>query len=812
MRFLLFAFSTILLLAQTPKRMPNASDLPNGWKITPAGKHVVTADYILNVTNTPDGRNVIALHSGYNPHGLVQLDPRNVEITQKVGMKSAWFGLAWSPDGKKLYVSGGNAESRSNPTAAPVYAYAYEGGRISDKPVQEFKHHLPQNQIYWSGMAHHPRKPILYAANRHTKAIPGHVVAFNTATGERVAEIQTEIHPFDLQLDETGETLFATNWSSQSISVIDTNTNKVRAVVKVGPNPNDMVLAKDGRLFVACSNANSVYVINSKTLKPVEVISTSMYRMAPVGSTPNALALDPTHKMLFVANGDNNNVAVINISDVDASHVAGFIPTPWYPSALAVSPDAKSLYVGTSKGMGGYSNIDGPTSPLAQKGSRTRHIGAMQQGSLSVIPLTNLKSEIRNYTRQALANTPYNDDMLAKARPPVSVSSVVPQAVGAGSPIKHVIYIIKENRTYDQVFGDIPKGNGDPRLCIFGKKVTPNHHKMAEEFTLLDNLYCDGEVSVDGHSWSNSAYATDFNEKRWPPQYGGISASVNGPANTPASGHIWDLAARKGLTYRSYGEYAQRVSEGDQMDAAPGIAGLVGHVAPKFRLPGMRDTDNVRAFFAEFEQYEKNFDSKDPNKRLPNYIVMSLPEDHTRGTSPGAPTPVAMVANNDYAIGMLVDRVSHSKYWPETAIFLIEDDAQNGPDHVDARRTVGLVISPYTKRKALDSTLYTTSSMIRTMELLLGLPPMTQYDAAAMPMYATLSDKADLTPFTHVQPQVDVNAKNLASAWGAKASLAMNFTEVDMAPEFELNEIIWKSVKGRNSQMPLPVKRFHFRY
>jgi YVTN family beta-propeller protein len=800
------------LAQQAPRLLPDQGyHLPNGWRITPAGKHVVTPDYVLNLTTAPADNQLIALHSGYNPHGLLVIDPKNVEITQRSPLKSAWFGMAWAPDGKTLYISGGNAESRQNPTAAPVYGYSYAAGKLSDQPVKQFQHRLPQNEIYWSGLAHHPTQPVLYAANRHTKPVRGHVVAFDTRSGERLFELPTEIHPYDLVLDPSGATLYVSNWASESISVFDTATRKVKATIKVGRNPNDMVLARDGRLFVACSNENSVYVIDTKQLRPIERITTSMYKMAPVGSTPNALALDPAGKLLFVANGDNNNIAVINISEEELSHVEGFIPTAWYPSALTVSPDGKSLYVGAAKGLGGYPNVRGPNSPLTTPTDRTGHVGALQKGAVSVIPLTNLKNEIKAFTRQAMANSPYNDDMLSRARPPGGGPTIVPAQVGAGSPIKHVIYIIKENRTYDQVFGDMPKGNGDPRLTIFGRKVTPNQHRLAEQFVLFDNLYCDGEVSVDGHSWSNSAYATDFNEKRWPPQYGGISSAVNGPANTPASGHMWDLAAKKGLTYRSYGEYAQRVSEGDQMDAAPGVAGLVGHVSPKFRLPGMRDTDNVKAFFAEFDQFEANYDSADPNKRLPNYIVMSLGENHTQGTRPGAPTPAAAVANNDWAVGQLVDRVTHSKYWPETAIFIIEDDAQNGPDHVDSRRTTGLVISPYTKRNALDSTLYTTSSMLRTMELLLGLPPMTQYDAAATPMFAAFTDKADLTPYTHVPPEVDVNALNTVLAWGARESEQMDFTEYDRTPEFALNEILWKSVRGADSPMPLPIRSFHFR-
>ena len=327
---------------------------------------------------------------------------------------------------------------------------------------------------------------------------------------------------------------------------------------------------------------------------------------------------------------------------------------------------------------------------------------------------------------------------------------------------------------------------------------------------LLDNLFCDGEVSVDGHSWSNSAYATDFNEKLWPVTYGGHSKASESPAYIPAAGHFWDLAQKKGLTYRSYGEYATRASDGTTMEASPGVGGLLGHVSPKFKLPGMRDTDNAAVFLNEFDEYERNFDSPTRAKRLPNFMVMSLPEDHTAGTTPGRFTPVAMVANNDFAVGQIVDRVTHSRYWPETAIFIIEDDAQDGPDHVDARRTTGYVISPYIRRNTIDSTLYTTSSMLRTIELLLGLPPMSQYDAAANPMYASFGDRPDLAPFDHVKPEVDVMAKNTPRSYGARRSAKMDFSDVDEAPMAELNEILWRSIKGPDSPVPAPVHRVRF--
>jgi DNA-binding beta-propeller fold protein YncE len=811
----LLASAALLVLAtvgsaQVPQAIEGGHLLPNGWKLTPAGRHVTLPDYVLNVTPSPDGKSLIALHCGHSPHGIAVLDAATLEVRQTIPLKSAWLGLAWAPDGRHLYVSGGNAESRNNPTVAPIYEFAFADGRLSEKPTRQFKHRLARG-VYWSGLVHHPTKPLLYAGNRGTESNSGEIVVFDTGTGERVTELRTEIHPYDLVLDPTGETLFVSNWGSRSVSAIATSPLKIRGSVRVGNNPNDMVLAPDGRLFVACSNENSVYVLDTKTLQPVEKISTAMYKMAPVGSTPNALTLDATGKILFVANADNNNVAVINISEEEISNVMGFIPTAWYPASLAVARDGKSLYIGSAKGLESYGNLNGPTSPLAPAG-RTNHVARLQHGSVTVLPLADLKAALPGFTRQSMANSPYNDEMLALARPPATGPSVVPRQVGAGSPIRHVIFIIKENRTYDQVFGDLPQGNGDPRLCIFGRKVTPNHHKIAEQFVLLDNLYCDAEVSVDGHSWSNSAYATDFNEKRWPPQYGGHSASVTGPEERPSSGHMWDLAANKGLTYRSYGESAQRVSDGTNITSRATVPGLVGHISEKYLRGTGRDPERIQTFFDEFNAYEKNYDAKDPEKRLPNYIVMSLGEDHTRGTAPGAFTPVACVASNDQAVGMLVERVSHSRYWPETAIFIIEDDAQNGSDHVDARRTVGLVVSPYTKRKSVDSTLYTTSSMLRTMELLLGLPPMTQFDAAAMPMYASFAAQPDLTPYTLAKPQTDLLAKNTRHAPGAKVSATMDFSDYDLAPMFALNEVIWKSVKGADSEMPLPVSRFHFRY
>jgi YVTN family beta-propeller protein len=804
---LLALISIAALSQQIPRRLADGYALPNGWRITPIGKAVPTEDMVLNVVPTPDGRSMIALHSGFNPHGIVVIDTLTAEATQRIPLRSAWLGLAWHPDGKRLYVSGGNADGKEETVRAPIYIFGYENGKLSKTPVGTLEETIDATELYWSGLAHDRKKDLLYAANRGTGPRPGSVVVFDTKSGKRLNRIPVEINPYDVVLSEDGRTLYVSNWASDSVSVIDTAAKKVVSTIAVGDNPNDMELSSDGRLFVACANDNTVWVIDTKRRRAIEKISTALFPHAPEGSTPNALALDRKNNILFVANADNNNVQVINVEDPGESEVLGFLPAGWYPSALALDTAKQKLYIGNSKGTGSYSDIRGPLSPLPPGPEGNGSVKSLQKGSVNVVDVSKLESQIKALTKRVYENTPYNDDLLAAAKA-ATVPSVIPAEVGAGSPIKHVLYIIKENRTYDQVFGDIPKGNGDPRLAIFGKKVTPNQHALADQFVLFDNLYCDGEVSVDGHSWSNSAYATDFNEKLWPVTYGGHSKATNSNAVVPASGALWDLCKRKGLTYRSYGEWATRASDGTEMKAAPAALALYGHAAPGFKGPKMRDTDNAAVFIREFDEYEKNFNNPDPDKRLPNYMVMSLAENHTRGTVPGAYTPVAMVANNDYAVGMIVDRVTHSKYWPETAIFIIEDDAQNGSDHVDARRTTALAISPYIRRGTVDSTLYSTSSMLRTIELLLGLPPMSQYDAAATPMYKAFGTETDLAPFQHMKPLVDVNVKNTKTAYGAKESQKMDFSDVDRTPMFALNEIIWKSIKGADSEMPLPVHRW----
>jgi YVTN family beta-propeller protein len=795
---------------QTPQYIPGGFNLPNGWRITPAGKSIATIeDLVLNTVTSPDGKIMVASHSGYLPHGIDVIDVKTRKLVQEIPLKTTWLGLAWSPDGHTLYVSGGNATGAKNiaRTMAPIYEFTYSQGRLSDTPTNSLVETIDPKDVWWAGVVYLPGKHLIYAANRGTGLGPSNVVVFDAKTRKIVTRIPVEINPYATVLSRDGRRLFVSNWSSESVSVIDTETNRVIRTLHVGMNPNDMKLSADGRLFVACSNDNTIHVIDTNKLEVVERLSTTLTPFAPEGSTPDAIEIDNQRKLLYVANADNNSITVIRIAVRDHSAVIGFIPTGWYPSALALAENNSTLFIGNSKGEEGHPDLKSVGSPLASKWNGDETVKTLQKSSIEVLPVGNLRQNLPKWTHEVIENTPYNDSLLSEARPPKE-PTILPREVGVATPIQHVIYIIKENRTYDQVFGDIKGANGDPRLTIFGEQVTPNQHALARQYVTLDNLYCDGEVSVDGHSWSDSAYATDFNERYWPPTYAGRSDAERSRAYVPSAGHLWDLAARKGLTYRSYGEYAIRASTGEGMDAAPGSGGLVGHVAANYLGGRQRDTANVGVFLKEFHEYESHFDSPNANLRLPNFVIMSLPEDHTKGTAPGAFTPQAMVANNDYAIGQLVDAVSHSRYWPSTAIFIIEDDGQDGPDHVDARRTVGLVLSPYVKRGVVDSTLYSTSSMVRSIELLLGMPPMSQYDAAAMPMYASFGTEAQTTPFDAIPPKIDVNAKNKKGDYGSEESKKMDFSDVDRAPMHALNEVIWKSIKGADSPMPPPVHRF----
>ena len=784
---------------QRPGLAPDKNLLFNGWGVTPAGEHVVVSDLPLRLVVAPDQKHLVAVHGGYNKHGVTLIDATTRQQTQFIPLGETWNGLAFSRDGSRFYVTGGDS--------GLIRVFSYEGGTAtltnSTAPAPGTA------STFLAGLAVHPQTGKLFVCNEGNEE----VWRVNPETLAQEGAMAVGEHPHSCVFGADKRHLYVSNWGSRTVSVIDTERwRKVRDIA-VGRRPNEMALAPDGRLFVACAGDNTVHVIQTRALEKArvgadatrrpdettrEIIATSLYPDAPEGSTPDAVAVSPDGRTLFVANADNNDVMVADISnsgseaargaDESISVVQGFIPVGWYPSALAISSDNQTLFVASGKGLASRANSPAQIAPPAGRRARAfDYIGNTLSGAVSFIGKPDA-AQMAAYTAQVRRNSPYTPQQFEKTS--VSSDSVIPDKVGQPCPIKYILYIIKENRTYDQVFGDFrdaqgqPAGNGAPQLTMYGEKVTPNHHELAREYVLFDNLYCNGEVSVDGHSWCDAAIATDYNERSWILSYSNHGKLPgNDEMETPTSGYLWDLCRRHGLSSKNYGKAAYRVPNANR-----------GHWG------NGRDMDRVQGWIDDLHAAEKS-------GVMPRLAIMSLGEDHTRGTSPGAFTPDASVASNDQGLGRIVEAASRSRFWNEMAIFVIEDDAQNGPDHVDAHRTAGLVISPYCKRAFIDSTFYTTASMVRTMELILGLPPLTQYDAGATPMFHCFGATARLDPYTCRQAQVDLYAKNTAKSPGAKESSKMNFRDYDLAPEDQLNRVLWAAAKGPDVPYPAPIHR-----
>jgi YVTN family beta-propeller protein len=805
-----------------PGQMTTGTLLPNGWTLTPEGRQIPVSDLPMNMEISPDKRWLLVTTNGNGEQTIEVIDLTTEHSVQRVTVKKSWLGLAFAPEGKKFFVSGGDdnevlvfdfADGQAT-EAGKIMLGSSEYHALDERQRDEARRNGRGEFAFPAGLAVTPDGKRLYVAENLTHK----VAVVDLSNNQVITKISVGDYPYDCTVSNDGRRVYVSNWGARSVAVIDPATNQVIGNIQTGDHPNDLELTRNGRtLYVANANSNTVSVIDTAQMKEVEAISTALHPKSPIGSTPNAVALSPDEKTLYVANADNNNVAIVDVSRRSASKIRGFIPTGWYPTSVRAGRDGRRIFVANGKGVASAANPQGPT-PL--KGRTDQYIGSLLKGTVSLIDLPN-NSRLTQLTRRVYANSPYTDELLKAARAPRE-KTAIPARIGDQSPIKHVIYVIKENRTYDQILGDMKEGNGDPNLCLFGEEITPNQHAIAREFVLLDNFYVDAEVSADGHNWSTAAYATDYVEKTWPTNYSrrGRTYDYEGSKKIarPTAGYIWDYCQRAGVSYRSYGEFVGvrdiKVGGGGggETETAESAkarrenftyeSALQGHFSPTFPSWDLNIPDNKRidAWLEEFRAYEQN-------GQLPQFQIVRIGGDHTQGTRAGALTPRAYVAENDLAVGRLVEAVSNSeRYWKDTAIFIVEDDAQNGPDHVDAHRSIALVVSAYTKRRFVDSTMYTTSGMLRTMELILGLPPMSQYDAAATPMFNSFTDKADLTPYKHIPARVDLTERNPENAPGAPRSAQMDFSKEDAAPDIEFNEIIWKSVRGAHSQMPAPVR------
>jgi len=771
-------------------RLPGGSDgtgylLPNGWRVTPAGKQLPVGDLPLAIVLHPDGTHLLVSNNGNGEQSVDLLDLRAGRTASRAVVDKAWLGLALSGDGRRVFAGGGDSNQ--------ILTFELQDGTLQKSTPIRLGNQ--DEKLFPGGLCLSGNR--IYVANNQ-----GHSLSsVDLSSGRILGSVPVGDHPYGCVATSDGKQVYVSIWGGAEVAALETDPLRVVSRYPTDDHPNAMVLSPDGnRLFVANANANTISSIDLGSGKSVERISVALYPNSPAGSTTNALALSPDGSRLYAANADNNSVAVIDVSDPKESRVLGFIPVGWYPTAVAVNPDGRTLYVANGKGSRSVANPTGPQ-PTKRVPRESGYIGQILLGSVSVIPVPD-REALARYTRQVYQNSPYSER--TRLSVPSSRRTAIPRRVGDKSPIKHVIYVIKENRTYDQVFGDIPEGNGDPSLTLFGEEVTPNHHALVREFVLLDNFYADAEVSADGHNWSMGAYATDYVEKTWPSNYSNRRQPYDyeGQASiaAPSAGYIWDACKKGGITYRSYGEWISTPVNPSEPGVAKAAA-LEGNFDAMYRGWDMNysDVDRARRFLSEIKRFEIEGE-------MPRFQVVRLGNDHTMGTRPGALTPRAYVAQNDLALGMLVEGVSRSKFWPTTAIFVIEDDAQNGPDHVDAHRTVALAISPYVRRKSVDSTMYSTSSMLRTMELILGLPPMSQFDAGATPMFNSFTEKPNLLSYRSREARVSLTETNPADAPGAARSMELDFDEADIAPDIEFNEIIWKSVRGSDSPMPAPIR------
>lgn len=791
--------------------------LPTGQEIRPAGSHLEVSDRPMGMTLSPDGK-VMAVSTGSNfsARSLHLVDPITWQVKQSIPLKDSFVGLAFSAEGDRIFVGGGRAQC--------VYVFARQS---SGKFALEREIAIPDSDP--SGLSLSRDGTTLYVALNLKHALG----VVDVASGS-VREVDTGVYPFTTVLSTDGHYVYVSNWggrkprpgdptdgehpvvvdprtgiaASGSVSIYDRISDSVVAEIETGLHPCSLALSPDGKLlYVTNANSDSVTVIDVGSRSVARTLDVRLFSGAPLGSSPNALAVSPDGKTLYVANAADNAVAVVDPTKSKGG-VRGFIPTGWYPMAVALDANGQSLFVASGYGFGSIAPARAGRKPETGRSFSDR------KGVISKIATLDALRELSAGTRTVMQGDHAAAMRGERFRP--TAGHPIPVNVGDPSPIKHVIYVIKENRTYDQILGDLPQGNGDAALVHFGRDVTPNHHAIAEEFVLLDNFYVAGDQSSLGHRWSTQGYASDYNHR-----FGNDRRDLSPMLFAPTD-FLWDNAKKHGKSVLSYGERGRnRISPAGstwmdfyqdwksganriEVEAWTPVVGLQGVLVPDYPAYGLNIPDQVRAeiFLRDFRKFEED-------GNLPELIVLLLPADHTSGSAPGSPTPRAMVADNDLALGRVVEAVSKSKYWPSTAVFVVEDDAQAGLDHVDGHRTVALVASPYTKRGAVDSTFYNTINMYRTIEQILGLTPQNQFDLAAEPMFSIFQSEPDLSPYALRQNKIALDEMNPPAQAlkgiareHAIASAKMNFTEPDAAPEQLLNRIVWHSVKGYQTRYP----------
>jgi DNA-binding beta-propeller fold protein YncE len=887
------------------------------------GEPQKTNSFPTTLALSPDGRYLAVLNNGYGTEesgfgeSIAVLDTHTGRLSdypdQRVGRQAHqtyFLGLAFSPDGERLYASVASltdaAGTKPGDTGNGIAVYKFANGRPTPDrfiriPVQTL---APGKNSTLTGRV---------SAGMGVP-FPAGLVAFRTASGERLLvadnlsddaslidadsgqvlsrfDLSTHpdvpaSYPYGVVVTRDGARGYCTLWNASTVAELDLTAGKVVRMIPLlapasptaaGSHPTALELSPDEkRLYVALANVDRVAAIDTATGQVAGMLSTSLPGQQYGGSVPNALTVDAAGTRLFVADASTDAIAVFDLSrPLDAGQTApisqsamGFIPTEWYPTALAIQGDHLFVATGKGEGTGPNSAVVPPekTEDSYGLGSKHPYIATLLHGSLAQVSITKAEARLAELTRGAVESNRENAPL-----------EEIHFAAGS-HPIRHVIYIIKENRSYDQVFGDLKEANGDPSLVLYGDDITPNQHALARQFGILDNFYVSGEVSGNGHVWSMAAIDSDYTEKIWEIGYrsserdydfegevgGAVPLDQGIPdVDEPGTGYIWTNVARAGLSHRNYGEFVLTKWCNDfkpapppevRTPAPPGLAcsqtfiqkgeplppnvgqphggpspwpwkvpviardvptkpELVGHFDPRFADFNLLYPDQLRAdeFLSEFAGFVKARAEGAREGELPQFVILRLGNDHTNGTSPGGPRPEASVADNDLAVGRVAEAVSHSAYWDDTAIFILEDDAQDGPDHVDAHRSPALVISKYSPGSAahpfVDHGFYTTVNMVRTMEDLLGLPPMNNNDALAAPMAPLFSGPAQQPPFQADRKNETsglIYQVNPPHGPGARESARMDFSHADAIDAAALNAILWRERKG---DVPMPPPR-----
>jgi DNA-binding beta-propeller fold protein YncE len=766
------------------------SRLSTGVRLDPAAPLAPIGPMALTMRLTPEKNRVAVSLGGYAEQGVQIIDLASGTVVQDLPQASAFVGLAFSPDGRVMYSSAGNGDA--------IYRYDWRDGRATLRDSISLGVRLPREQgRYPAGIAVSPDGRTLYAAENLADSL----AVVDVESGKIVQRLATERYPYDVVVDPRG-TVYVSAWGGSTVSTFAPSGNRLRDTgrIPVARHPSALLLNADGsRLFVASGSTDHVAVVDTKTRSVVARLMDPPPAGPGEGSTPNALTLSGDGTRLFAAEADANAVAVFDLSAATSGvatasgndKLTGRIPAGWYPSSLLAVGD--QLAVACGKGKGSKPNPHGPNPAIGRTNEYSLNIIA---GGLMRVAMSETSGEpLARYTARVASANGWS---AGAARPHYP-------------PFEHVIYVVKENRTYDQVLGDDTQGDGDSSLVFFPRAVSANHHSLADRFGLFDRFFVNAEVSPDGHNWSMAAYATDYLEKTVPSNYSGRGRSYDYEGSNrgrvpdddvaePASGYLWNLAEKKGITYRNYGEFVVPSSQVARDELPPGYRGnkpfLRAHTNPTY--PGfdllIRDQHRADIWIDELKQFSAS-------GSMPTLETVRLPNDHTSGAMSGRPSPRAAFADNDLALGRMIEALSKSPFWKNTVVFVLEDDAQNGADHVDAHRSPMFVISAYS-RPGVVHRFANTTDVLRTIEEILGLESMSQFDYFGRPLRDIWADSPDLRPYTALTPAQSLDEVNARGTNEARESAKLDLDIEDAADEMLFNRILWRTLKGPSVPYP----------